>query len=67
MGLLKNFNYGKELKVEFKSKIESELSYRWQNDRNSAIDDQDEKEILNQLPGNVIDHLFMGFIFKDFI
>ena len=67
MGLLKNFNYGKEIKAEVRAKIENELIYRWNNDRNSAIDDLDEREILYQLPVTVIDNLFTGFIFRDFV
>lgn len=47
MGLLKNFNYGKDLKPHLRAKIENELIYRWNNDRNSAIDDENEKEIMN--------------------
>lgn len=53
IGLLVNFNTGKPLKHDFHEKMYKYFVYRWNNDRNSAIDDQDEQEILNQLPDNV--------------
>ena len=44
--LLKFFNNGKDIPLDFKDKLERYFEYRWSNDRNSAIDDDDEKFIL---------------------
>jgi CRP-like cAMP-binding protein len=38
------------IKDEIRLKIESHFDYKWQFDRNQAIDDESEKAMLAQLP-----------------
>ena len=41
-GLLRAFNNDVPINVSLKARIEAHLEYKWRNDRNSAIDDEDE-------------------------
>lgn len=50
-----------------KEKIENFFDYRWNNNPNSAIHDQTDKDLLDQLPNDIqrkiyTDFLFMGFL-----
>jgi len=56
------FNDGKPMKEKFKHEITEYFDYKWKNDRNMAIDDDDEKAILEQLPNNVEEKLFFSFL-----
>lgn len=49
-GLLRAFNNDIPIKEEIKAKIEAHLTYKWSNDHNSAIDDEDELQMLIELP-----------------
>jgi len=42
-------------KKEMIEKMEEYFAYRWKNDKNVAIDDEEELAILEQLPGHVQD------------
>jgi len=42
------------------------FEYKWDYDRNQAIDDEDEIAILTQLPDHVQDRV-QGFLFNDFL
>jgi len=48
--MLKHYNKGKPIDNEVKTKIEKFFTYKWNNDNNQAIDDEDEKEMLDQIP-----------------
>ena len=66
-GLIKQFNKGQDLDIKMKERIESFFDYRWNNNPNSAIHDQTDKDLLDQLPNDIqrkiyTDFLFMGFL-----
>lgn len=42
-GIIRNFNNDKAMEPELKLKIEKHLDYKWKHDRNSAIDESDER------------------------
>ena len=52
-GLLSKFNNGKMFNEQFKLKVEEFFDHKWNFDKNQAIDDEDEKEMLAQLPNEV--------------
>lgn len=49
-GLMKHFNGGVDLEIEKKRQLEDYFEYRWMTSKNSAIDDQEEMDKLEQLP-----------------
>ena len=44
------YNDGIDMKIEHKNLIEQYFENKWQNDKNQAIDDPEEKAYLDQLP-----------------
>lgn len=50
MELIRHFNHGNYLDLEFHSRIEAFFDYKWKFDRTQAINDDDEKAMLSQLP-----------------
>ena len=45
-GLMKHFNKGRPINNEFKVQIEQFFSHKWMKDHNQALNDDDEKGIL---------------------
>lgn len=66
-GLLQRFNGNKSINIELRQSIEKFFDYKWNNDRNMAIDDKAEKDLLDQLPPEVQDKLISGFLFNQFL
>ena len=50
-----------------KRNIEQFFNYKWQFDRNQAIDDEEEMAILEQLPEEVQNKIYTNFLFKEFL
>jgi hypothetical protein len=46
-GLMKKFNKGKDIQSGLKERIEAYFSFRWNEDKLQAIDDDEEKEMLD--------------------
>ena len=44
--MIKRFNGDVPLRLDLKQEIEEYFSYRWEFDRNQAIDDEEENAIL---------------------
>lgn len=65
--LLKQFNGGKPLNENFTNQMSKFFDYKWKNDRNQALDDDEEMEIMMQLPDEVRDKIYSGFLFNDFL
>jgi hypothetical protein len=57
-GLIRRFNDNVPLKISLKEQIEKHFDYKWINDKNQAIDDDSEIEMLNQLPEEVINKIY---------
>ena len=47
LGLLTKFNEDVPLPDAFKIKLEEYFEYKWVHDRNQAIDDEAEQELMN--------------------
>jgi potassium voltage-gated channel Eag-related subfamily H protein 8 len=65
-GLIRRFNENVPLKITLKEQIERHFDYKWINDKNQAIDDESEREMLEQLPVEVINKIYGDFLFSDF-
>lgn len=65
-GLIRRFNENVPLKISLKEQIERHFDYKWINDKNQAIDDEHEREMLEQLPVEVINKIYGDFLFSDF-
>ena len=46
-GVLENFNGEKPIKLELKRQIEHHFNYKWENDKNAAIVDDDDLKIFD--------------------
>ena len=46
-GCLKHYNYGVDVDIDKKRQFEQYFEYRWQYNKNSAIDDQAEQDQLD--------------------
>lgn len=66
-GLIQRFNKGKLIPITLQTEIQEYFDYRWENDKNAAINDEVEVALLTQLPQDTQDRLLNGFLFKDFI
>jgi len=55
------------MKEELKIKIVQFFEYKWLADKNQSIDDEEEKAILDELPIEVQDRLYTGFLFNEFM
>lgn len=67
IGLIKKFNKNLPICQKLKLNIEKFFEYKWEYDKNQAIDDEEEKAILDQLPVEVQDKLYTGFLFSKFL
>jgi len=45
--MFKHFNKGKPINDELKIQIEQFFAYKWANDNNQAIDDSEEKAMMD--------------------
>ena len=61
---MKRFNGNQEIEVGFRKRIELHFANKWKNDRNQAIDDDEEKELLQQLPEFVVTKIFKEFLYS---
>ena len=50
-----------------KKNIQAFFDFKWKNDKSQAIDDDEEKSLLEQLPTEVQDKLFYTCLFKNFM
>jgi hypothetical protein len=65
-GLLRRFNDNVPIKVQLKEQIEKHFDYKWKKDKNQSVDDDEEVEMLNQLPDEVQNRIFCEFLFSEF-
>lgn len=65
--VIKRFNGGKGIDPDFQDRMEKYFQYKWDNDKNMAIDDPEELQHLYELPQPVVDKLIGGFMFNKFI
>jgi hypothetical protein len=66
-GMMTRFNNGKKIDHHIKKKIEEFFEYKWKYCKNQAIDDDDERSILSQIPYEVQNKLYSDFLHKQFL
>lgn len=53
LALFKFFNNGEDIKFELKEEIEKYFDYRWANNKNWAVETEEDLELLGQLPEDI--------------
>lgn len=66
-GLIKRFNSSRSISLDLKQKIEEYFDYRWINDKNQAVSNEEDIKLLEQLPTDVRRKIYSDFLFKTFI
>ena len=66
-GMLKHFNGDQPINTNLQKSIEEFFDYKWNKDRNQAMDDDQEQALLEQLPIEVQNNIFCKFLYFDFI
>lgn len=66
-GLIHYFNKGKNIDKELRQRVEAYFDYRWINDRNQAITEEEDVKILNELPTDVKRRVFSDFLHRKFL
>jgi hypothetical protein len=61
---MKRFNGNNDIEIGLRKRIELHFANKWKNDRNQAIDDPEEIEILSQLPEFVVTKIFKEFLYS---
>ena len=67
MGCLKKYNGGKEINRDFKLKTEEFFDYKWQNDKLQAFFGEKEKQLIENVPPNVLDTLLTSYLFNSLL
>lgn len=65
--LLKKYNYGQSLDGKLQNKIQIFLNFKWMNDRNNFLVDEQDKKIFNQMPIDCQRQIYTDFIFQEFL
>ena len=65
--LLKKLNGNKPIDFDLQKRVEDFFAYKWKFDKNQAIDDPAEIALLDQIPSEVQDKLYSGFLFNEFL
>lgn len=66
-GVLKAFNKGEYIKTEFKECIEQYFDYRWVNNKNYYLTNDEDATFYEQLPDDVLDSIYLRFLFDKFM
>lgn len=66
-GVIAKFNDGLPLTEEMKMKMEEYFAYKWSNDRNQAITEEADLEMMDQLPDHVQNNIFTKFLYVEFL
>ena len=67
LGLLTHFNKNRPLSKEMTKKFEQYFEYYWQHDKNYAIQSDEDKRFMKELPKHIRRDIYKEFLFKDFI
>ena len=67
LGLLAHFNKNRPLSKDMTKRFEQYFEYYWQHDKNYAIQSEDDKRFMKELPKHIRRDIYKEFLFKDFI
>ena len=65
--LLQKFNNREEINLDLQRRIEAHFHYKWNNDKNYAFEDDNDKKIFEELPEEVQTVLYRQFLYGDFL
>lgn len=65
--VMKHFNENEAIDFCLQTKIEDYFLHRWRNYKNMAFQSREDKEMLEQLPMNIAQNIFMVFLYETFI
>ena len=65
--LIQQFNKGKPINPELRTKIEKHFSFKWNNDRNVSVSDAEALVWMSQIPDSTKQDIYQNFLFKNFI
>lgn len=66
-GLMTQMNNGIPLEIGLQKRIEEHFAYKWEYDRNQAIDKDTELALMEQLPDFVVNKIFSEFLYEEFL
>ena len=58
---------GQPIKSSFRYQIEQHMKYKWGNDRNQALQEEEDVTILEQIPEEVQDEIYYKFLHQKFL
>lgn len=67
LGIITRKNGNEILPLEMKNNIESYFDYRWKNDHNQAVSEENDVRLFNTLPVETREQLYINFLFYDFL
>ena len=65
--VMRKFNSNQSLPQKTVAKFEAYFQYRWKHDRQLAISQRPDIELLEQLPKTVQTDIYMEFLFKKYL
>ena len=65
--LISKYNYHKQLDRNIKEDIERHMEYYWNNDRNYALIDKVDQDMMEQLPDEVQNRIYKNFLYVEFL
>ena len=65
--ILKNFNNNKPLPPDMVARFERYFQYFWKNNKNSAIQSEDDLALMSELPVSIQSNIYKDFLFQDFL
>ena len=67
LGLLAHFNRNRPLPKKMTKQFEVYFEYYWQNDKNYAIQSEEDRRFMNELPNNIRTDIYKEFLFADLL
>ena len=65
-GLLRHYNSNMPIKLSLKEEIEDFFDFKWANDRNQALTEDEDLAFYNKLPENVQTKIYREFYYANF-
>ena len=66
-GILRHYNMEEHMEINMKQRVETYFDYRWDNDKNDVVNNEEYLGFMQQLPQYVQDNLLNEFLYKDFL
>ena len=67
MAAFKFFNNDEDINLDLKEEIENYFDYRWTNNKNWAVETEEDLMMLGQLPESIQTKIFSDCLFSRFV